>query len=252
MRQLALTIILTLANLSPTAAEPLWQPEGGGTGISAQTRVVGDIQTFPDGAGGLRVRGWVVDGFSATRPDRVQIDDLAGKPLGDVASGSFVRRRDVETRFGSSAFSLSGFELSIAHPPSTLLVRAHLGQMGWWQTMIETSLPLQARLTRLECVGSAAVEVEVASADPFPVRDALAELQVGQLVSSLSRYPDSGDTHTLIFTLTRDELTSVSSDDQAIVRYNPSNGHDAWLIGSIEPSTAQGCEADDSELNTVP
>ena len=66
MRQLALTIILTLANLSPTAAEPLWQPEGGGTGISAQTRVVGDIQTFPDGAGGLRVRGWVVDGFSAT------------------------------------------------------------------------------------------------------------------------------------------------------------------------------------------
>ncbi len=79
-------------------------------------------------------------------------------------------------------------------------------------------------------------------ADPFPERNALTQLQAGPVVTSLSRYPDDGDLHTLIFTLTRDELFCVSSDDQAVVRYEPSNLHDIWLIGPIEPSTAQGCD----------
>jgi hypothetical protein len=46
----------------------------------------------------------------------------------------------------------------------------------------------------------------------------------------------------LIFTITRDELNSISIDDQAVVRYDPSNGDDIWLIGSIDPSTSQNCD----------
>lgn len=99
-----------------------------------------------------------------------------------------------------------------------------------------------ASLTRLECVSTATAELEVTSADPFPVRNALTVLEVGPVVSSLSRYPDSGDLHGLIFTLTRDQLNSVSSDDQAVVRFEPTSGSDVWLIGSIDPSTAVGCD----------
>src|SRR5712692_7544226 len=107
--------------------------------------------------------------------------------------------------------------------------------------VVGTSDPSTARVTRLECVSAVAAELEKTSAEPFPLRNALTELQVGPVVSSLSRYPDGGDTHTLIFTLTRDELFSVSVNDPAVVRYDPSNGQDVWQIDPIDPATAQHC-----------
>ena len=229
------------------AAQPIdrvWQPIGGGA-ITRNTQVVGDVQTTA-ADDSVRVRGWIVDAFSATRPDLVEIDDLAGKRLGEVASGGFERRRDVEQRFGSSAYSLSGFDLLIFDAPTTLIVKAHLGQLGWWQTVVGTALTRRAHVTRLTCTADDAAEIEVTSAEPFPVRNALTELHIGDLSTSLSRYGDDGDTHTLIFSLTRDQLMAISADDTAEVRYNPSNGNDVWLIGPIEPAAAVGCN--DSDL----
>lgn len=121
-------------------------------------------------------------------------------------------------------------------------MRAHLGQLGWWTTTIRTSLTRRARLIRLECVSPDVVELEVTSADPFPVRDALVELYSGQTAVLLSRYPDNSDLHTLIFLLSPDQLASLSPDDETFVRYNPSNGQDTWLVGAVDPATAQGCE----------
>ncbi len=94
---------------------------------------------------------------------------------------------------------------------------------------------------RLACTTEDLAEIEVTSAEPFPVRNALTELRVGDVSSSLSRYADDGDTHTLIFSLTRDQLVVISADDDALVRYNPSNGHDVWLIGPIDRASALGC-----------
>jgi hypothetical protein len=102
-------------------------------------------------------------------------------------------------------------------------------------------LTRRAHVTRLACTTDDAAEIEVTSAEPFPVRNALTELQIGDVSSPLSRYADDGDTHTLIFSLTRDQLLAISTDDNAQVRYNPSNGHDVWLIGPIDPSSAVGC-----------
>jgi hypothetical protein len=230
-------------------AEPVWQPIGGGV-ITNNTRVVGDVQaTAADD--GLRVHGWIVDVFSATRPDLVEIEDLAGKRLGEVSSGGFERRRDVEQRFGSSAYSLSGFDLLISEPPTTLVVKAHLGQLGWWQTSVAAALPRRAHVTRLACTTDDLAEIEVTSAEPFPVRNALTELQIGDVSSAFSRYADDGDLHTLMFSLTRDQLLAISADDTAQVRYNPSNGHDIWLIGPIDPASAVGC-TDSEQISGAP
>jgi len=236
--------VVALATTSATqpigAVEPAWQPIGGGV-ITNNTRVVGDIQTISNDDR-LRVRGWIVDVFSATRPDLIEIEDLAGKRLGEVSSGAFERRRDVAPRFGSSAYSLSGFHLLISDPPTTLVVKAHLGQLGWWQTSVEAALTRRAQVTRLACTTDDLAEIEVTSVEPFLVRNALTELRVGDVSSSISRYAADGDTHTLIFSLTRDQFLTISADESAFVRYNPSNGHDMWLIGPIDLASALGCD----------
>jgi len=99
----------------------------------------------------------------------------------------------------------------------------------------------RAELVRLECTTDDLVEAEVTSTEPFPVRNALTELHIGEVTSMLSRYSADGDTHTLIFSLTRDQFQAISADETAFVGYNPSNGQDSWLIGPIDPATALGC-----------
>jgi hypothetical protein len=98
------------------------------------------------------------------------------------------------------------------------------------------------QLKRLECVTPEVVEVEIRSDDVFPVRNALIELHVGPVISSLSRYADDGDLHTIIFLLTRDELASVSPADIATVRFNPGSDFDTWLVGAIDARAAVGCD----------
>jgi hypothetical protein len=229
--------------------EPAWQPIGEGV-VTNDTHLVGEVETTPV-EDRVRVRGWIVDVFSATRPDLVEIEDLAGKRLGEVSSGGFERRRDVELRFGSSAYSLSGFDLLISNPPKTLVVKAHVGQLGWWQTSVAGPSTRRAQVTRLACTTAADVEIEVTSAEPFPVRNALTELQIGDVITSLSRYADDGDLHTLVFRLSRDQFLAISTDDNAFVRYNPSNGDDVWLIGPIDPAAAMGC-AEVDEIRQTP
>jgi hypothetical protein len=241
---LGLMALLTTAAAQPTpVTDGVWQPVGGGI-VSVNTHVVGDVETLSID-GGLRVRGWVVDAFSATRPDLVGVDDQAGKRLGEVRIGGFVRRSDVAERFGSSAYTLSGFELVVSDPPTTLLVSAHLGQLGWWHTTVVTSAARSAHVTRLACTGDDAAEVELTSAEPFPVRNALTELHIGGVMSSLSRYADDGDTHTLIFLLSRAQVLAISLDESGFVGYNPSNGRDIWTIGPIDASSAVGCDEEE-------
>jgi hypothetical protein len=239
---LALMDLLTSAAAQPApVAVTQWQPVGDSV-ATVNTHVVGDIETLPDD-GGLRVRGWIVDAFSAARPDQITLGDLAGRQVGQVRSGGFMRRADVAERFGSSAYALSGFEVLVSDPPTTVLVNAHLGQLGWWQATVVTGVPRTAHVMRLACTSDDTAEVEVTSAEPFPVRNALAELHVGVVSSSLSRYPDGGDTHTLIFLLTREQFLAISPDDSGFVGYNPGNEPDRWLMGPIDPASAADCGA---------
>src|SRR5260370_23234400 len=49
--------------------------------------------------------------------------------------------------------------------------------------------------------GKPGVEIEVSNPDGFPVRSEIVVLRVGNRQFDLSRYPDDGDIHKLIFTL---------------------------------------------------
>jgi hypothetical protein len=95
----------------------------------------------------------------------------------------------------------------------------------------------RAQVTGARCstYEGVAAEIEVTSADLFPVRNALVELAVGPVVTSLSRYGDDGDLHTLIFMFTRDQLPSLGPSDAAVVRFNPGSDYDTWLIGPLDP-----------------
>ncbi len=96
----------------------------------------------------LPVRGWAVDRYSATRPDRVLVYDggppEAGGPL--VAElQPYVWRFDVGNLLGSSAYKVSGFEgvispRTLAPGPHTLTVAAHLGELGWWTASVRVVL----------------------------------------------------------------------------------------------------------------
>jgi hypothetical protein len=104
--------------------------------------------------------------------------------------------------------------------------------------------PRRAQLVRFECVDADWAEVEVTSSEMFPARNALVELASGQVVVMLSRYPETGDLHSLIFIVSREQLANLSPTEPAVVRYNPSNGQDVWPLDvPLDPATAQGCAA---------
>ncbi len=114
--------------------------------------VIGVVeQPIPGGmttSDGVPVRGWVVDRYSAARPDRVDIYDgpLPGGPF-LLAAQPYVWRQDVGNLLGSSAYKASGFEGLI--PPGTLTpgqhtltFAAHFEWIGWWTTAVTLVVPL--------------------------------------------------------------------------------------------------------------
>lgn len=88
------------------------------------------------------------------------------------------------------------------------------------------------RIRAIRAVGTA-VEIEVVSGRPFPVRGELAVLRIGNREFDLSRYPDDGDTHVLIFTLSPAEWAAVQSGEEVTLQY----GHGAppeWKLGRLD------------------
>ncbi|GAC1352042.1 MAG: hypothetical protein NVS3B20_25150 [Polyangiales bacterium] len=67
--------------------------------------------------------------------------------------------------------------------------------------------------------GKPGVEIEVTAASGFPAMGEMPVLRVGAREFALSRYPEDGNTQTLIFTLTTDEFASVHEGDPVVVRY---------------------------------
>jgi len=77
------------------------------------------------------------------------------------------------------------------------------------------------------------VEIEVTSARAFPVQNELAVLRLGDRNVIASRYPVSGDTHTLIFTLSGEEFAQVSSGDPVSVQYGGKSSV-RWDFGALD------------------
>lgn len=81
--------------------------------------------------------------------------------------------------------------------------------------------------------GRPAVELEVQSQRAFPVRDEITVLRIGTQEFLLSRYPESGDTHVLIFTLTPEEFAAVADGAPVVVQYGRGDQTDRWDLGKL-------------------
>ncbi|GAC1597170.1 MAG: hypothetical protein NVS3B20_20050 [Polyangiales bacterium] len=77
------------------------------------------------------------------------------------------------------------------------------------------------------------VEVQLESEIAFPTQDELPTLTIGGTNTQLSRYPDDGDTHTLIFTLPLDEFAKTREGDSMRVQYGRGRVADQWDFGAL-------------------
>jgi hypothetical protein len=83
--------------------------------------------------------------------------------------------------------------------------------------------------------GNPGVEVGIrAQEDQFPVEDALPILVVNGDQFQVSRYPDNGLTHTLIFTIPRKDFDRLSSHSPSQIQYGPRNPHKVWVIPNFD------------------
>jgi hypothetical protein len=80
------------------------------------------------------------------------------------------------------------------------------------------------------------VEIEVVSSEPFPARNQTVLLRIGKSDFTISRYPEDGNTNTLIFTLTPEEFDQIATDDPVTVRYGREVSYDERDFGPIDKS----------------
>lgn len=78
-------------------------------------------------------------------------------------------------------------------------------------------------ITRVARAG-AQLEVTVSSAATFPVLNELPALRIGKAESRQSRYPDSGDTQSLLFLWEAAELDAIPSGAPVLVYYGEPTG----------------------------
>ncbi|MBC7882127.1 MAG: hypothetical protein H7Y37_12440 [Anaerolineae bacterium] len=78
------------------------------------------------------------------------------------------------------------------------------------------------------------VELELSSKTTFPVRNELAVLRIGNHEFALSRYPASGETDRLIFSLSEADFAKVQSNEAVTLQYGRGNtSGQKWTFGSL-------------------
>ncbi len=80
--------------------------------------------------------------------------------------------------------------------------------------------------------GVPGVEVEITSAEAFPVRDSELTLSIGSKQFTYSRYL-SGDQHRIAFSLTAAEFAGLSAGDPVLVQYGKKAVGDVWNCGKL-------------------
>ncbi len=80
----------------------------------------------------------------------------------------------------------------------------------------------------------AMVELEFTAEQPFPVMNELPVLRVGNREFNLSRFPVTGETTSLIFTLTRAEFEQLKEGDDVVVQYGSgTEANRRWNVGAF-------------------
>ena len=77
-----------------------------------------------------------------------------------------------------------------------------------------------------------AVEIELGSNREFLPQGEMLVLRIGSQEFSLSRYPATGETNTIVFTLTTEEFAQISQGDPMRVQYG--SGANSWNFGRVD------------------
>jgi len=78
------------------------------------------------------------------------------------------------------------------------------------------------------------IEIELFSAQGFPVRNEIAVMRIGTSEFGMSRYPPGGDTRTLIFSLSREDFALLKNGDEVVVTYGRDSAGPRWSFGTLD------------------
>ena len=82
--------------------------------------------------------------------------------------------------------------------------------------------------------GQSGVDIQFTSNREFLPQGEMLVLQIGSAEFTNSRYPVTGETTTVTFTLTPDEFATVSQGDPIVVQYGSGHGAAAWNFGHLD------------------
>ena len=133
----------------------------------------------------------------------------------------------------SDGSSLSGRRVSQAQSAAD---RSPAGGNSLAAEHAGTIVRIGSLATATDLQGGPGVEIEVSSADAFPVINELWNLRIGTKDFVVSRYPSTGDTHTLIFTLTVEEFDRTTNGEPVIVQPGRDQVSDRWVLGTLDKS----------------
>lgn len=164
--------------------------------------------------------------------------ETARIPLGAFQNVDLAKVAGVRWTFDGSAnggIFLSSVRFSRANPPASSLADsgrpAPLGDaVGQPETV---TIDTGNAVVDMRAAGTDEVEIEVASQTQFPVLDDMAVLRVGDRDLVMSRYPDDGDTHRLVFRATNAEFNQLADGAPMVVRYGAERATRAWPMGSL-------------------
>jgi hypothetical protein len=78
------------------------------------------------------------------------------------------------------------------------------------------------------------VEIELSSNREFLPQGEMLVLRIGSQEINLSRYPTTGETGTVVFTLTAEEWARVSQSDPVSVQYGSETNYNGWNFGKVD------------------
>ncbi len=148
-----------------------------------------------------------------------------GTPTGAI----FVANIRLSTLSGSGTASAGGDSSGGAEQPPGASVSASNQAIADGNTISVRTVASASALGN-----QPAVEIQITSDTPFPVRNELAILRIGSQAIAMSRYPDTGDTHTLIFTLTPEQFALANSGDEVWVQYGMEEAPVRWNFGPLD------------------
>lgn len=79
-----------------------------------------------------------------------------------------------------------------------------------------------------------AVEIELSSNREFLPQGEMLVLRIGSQEFNLSRYPTTGETNALVFTLTAEEFARISQGDPVHVQYGNGPNYNGWNFGKVD------------------